>query len=330
MDSDRRTWVVILAGGEGSRLRDLTTTALGTAIPKQFCSLRDGPSLLHEALDRARALTPLSNVCAVVAAQHEQWWRPQLRELPRENIIVQPLNRGTANGILLPLLCLLERDPSARVVLLPADHHVRAEAVFAQSLRRAVDEVQWDASEVVLLGLEPEETDPELGYIVPGSVDRGGMQHVAAFVEKPRLEEANELIGRGALWNAFIVVAGAQALLALFARRVPDLVRAMRAAVRQDLESGGTARAVENLYRELPTVDFSHDVLAGQTSCLRVLRVIRCGWSDLGTPERVARALLHKPPRAPKGLALKSGFLNLAAQHERLRSARGEERGAVA
>jgi hypothetical protein len=48
-----RNWAIVLAAGEGSRLRRLTTDGSGASIPKQFCSLRNGPSLLHEALRRA-------------------------------------------------------------------------------------------------------------------------------------------------------------------------------------------------------------------------------------------------------------------------------------
>jgi mannose-1-phosphate guanylyltransferase len=328
MHGDRDTWVLILAGGEGSRLQSLTTTMGGTPIPKQFCSLRDGASLLHEALDRARALTRSQNICAVVAAQHEQWWRPQLSGLAAKNIIVQPLNRGTANGVLLALLYRLERNQSARIVLLPADHHVRAEPVLARSLRWALDEAQGSRDEVLLLGLEPDVPDPQLGYIVPGSADARGLRRVAQFVEKPPVEEASALIGRGALWNAFIVVARARALLAMFARRVPDLVRAMQTAVRRERRSHGAAHATANLYVQLPTVDLSRDILASESSCLRVLPVDPCGWSDLGTPERVARALLHPPVPACAGAARNSGYLNLAAQHERLRARDGEARTA--
>src|ERR1051326_2981504 len=56
IDRDRRarhTWALVLAAGEGKRLSPLTTTPSGTPIPKQYCSLWDGPSLLQEALARA-------------------------------------------------------------------------------------------------------------------------------------------------------------------------------------------------------------------------------------------------------------------------------------
>src|SRR5262245_53150295 len=132
------TWAVVLAAGEGKRLWALTTDASGVAVPKQFCSLRDGPSLLHEALQRAEAVTHRERICAVVAQQHARWWHDQLEALPRSNLIVQPENRGTAIGILLALLHVIERDPYAVVVLLPSDQHVENEAVMCVALERSV------------------------------------------------------------------------------------------------------------------------------------------------------------------------------------------------
>ena len=70
MLEEANTWALVLAAGEGSRLRSLTTSPSGTAIPKQFCPLFEGPSLLHEALRRAHAVADSAHTCVVVAAQH--------------------------------------------------------------------------------------------------------------------------------------------------------------------------------------------------------------------------------------------------------------------
>jgi len=320
MFSDANTRVLVLAAGEGSRLRSFTTTASGVVVPKQFCSLRGGSSLLHKALNRALRIAPTERICTIVASQHRRLWTEPLRWLPAANVIVQPQNRGTANGILMPLLHILERDPNARILVLPSDHYVRDEPTLSRSLRHAAEQLRWRWDEILMLGITPEEADPELGYIVPGGGDGRGALHVTHFVEKPHAVQARELIGRGGLWNAFIIAAAAPALLALYQRRCPDIVSEMRGAVRGEAEGSGPT-AIRALYERLAPLDFSRHILEGHEATLRVLPVPQCGWSDLGTPDRVVKAL-GRPPRE-ESLAESSGFgatahLNLAAQHVRL------------
>jgi mannose-1-phosphate guanylyltransferase len=320
MNSSGNTWAIVLAGGKGSRLRSLTTTPSGVAIPKQFCSPQGGCSLLHEALKRAESVASPERILAVVSQQHRRWWGPGLSALPKANIIVQPRNCGTANGILLPLLYILTRDPEARVVVLPSDHHVRDERVLAASLQSAAQELSMRRDDILLLGILPEEVDPELGYIVPGGLD-GAVSMVDRFVEKPDRSVARTLIDAGALWNAFIVASRARALLQLFVQRFPQVVIDMQRVVAQNQFTPGLSAAALDLYRDLPDIDFSRQVLQGAEPMLRVLRVPRCGWSDLGTPTRLAKTLQTLPPRRecsddPPGA--QSGYLNLAAQHAQL------------
>lgn len=309
------TWALVLAAGDGSRLRALTTAASGTSVPKQFCSLYEGPSLLQEALSRAQAVTAGNRICVVVAEQHRRWWEGALRSLPAENVIIQPQNRGTAIGILLPLLHILSRDLEAQVVLLPSDHHVREEALLTSAVGDALEQLEWRHHESVLLGLQPEEPDPELGYIVPGLSDGCGAFMVSRFVEKPPPTIARELIGAGGLWNAFIVVSTALALFELFLARIPGIVNAMRRAQQWDEEAHSNGAAMSELYKKLPTVDFSREIIAGQELALRTLPVPPCGWSDLGTPKRVAEAL-RRCPRPEVGSQLRRGlgYLSLAEQ----------------
>lgn len=315
-------WALVLAGGDGERLRRLTTLASGSAVPKQFCSLFEGPSLLQEALRRARTVTANARTCAVVARDHRRFWEPQLWSLGARNIIVQPQNRGTAIGVLLPLLHILERDPGARIVLLPSDHHVRDAHTLGAALMDTAHLVRWRTEAVFLLGIEPEDPDPELGYLVPGAVDDNGALTVSRFVEKPSAGEARELMGARGLWNSFILAAAGTALLELFEQRIPELVQSLRTAVQEDGGSPLECRAAATLYERLPTVDFSRDILMGQEDRLRVAPVPACGWSDLGTPIRVARALLCATHGEPTSLVRSErGCLSLAEQHQRIQAA---------
>lgn len=310
------TWAVVLAAGDGNRLRALTTTTGGVAVPKQFCSLRGGPSLLEEALQRATAVASVDRICVVVAEQHVEWWCRPLAGLAPSNVFVQPQNRGTALGILLAVLHVVERDPHARIVFLPADHHVGEEAVLARALGQAVAAVRARPADVVLLGVTPEEADPELGYIVPGGDLRAGSAPVAWFVEKPTVAEATALIARGALWNAFIIAARATALLELFDRHDAGLLRRMRFAVRRAAARADSPTALVDVYLRERTVDFSRDIAQRYGALLRVLRVPACSWTDLGTVARVTKTLLAAPRPADRPAALRAGgLLSLEQQH---------------
>ena len=320
MSSSGNTWVIVLGGGEGKRLHCLTTTATGLAIPKQFCSLQGGSSLLHEALKRAESVASPERILAVVSQQHRRWWGPGLSALPKANIIVQPRNCGTANGILLPLLYILTRDPEARVFVLPSDHHFHDEQVLATSLQKAEQELSMRHADILLLGILPEDADPELGYIIPGRLD-GAVSMVNRFVEKPDRAVARTLVDAGALWNVFIMAARARALLQLYVQRFPQVVIDMQRVVAQNQFSPALSAAALDLYRDLPDIDFSRQILQGAEPMLRVLRVPLCGWSDLGTPKRLAETLQTLPPPrecSEEAPGVQNGYLNLAAQHAQL------------
>src|SRR5215470_9287009 len=148
----QKTWAMVLAAGEGSRLASLTTDRSGIAVPKQYCSLLGGATLLEDAMHRAATVVPVERIATIVAANHERWWNG-LRSSMGDRIVVQPSNRGTAHGVLLALLHILERDPNARILFLPSDHYVRDEHTLAAAMQSALD---MSDDTLVLLGITPE------------------------------------------------------------------------------------------------------------------------------------------------------------------------------
>jgi mannose-1-phosphate guanylyltransferase len=282
--STQHDWAVILAAGDGTRLAALTRDMNGVVIPKQFCSLNGGPSLLAEALARAARVVPQGRICSVVAAKHSPYWVRDLAAIPRSHIIVQPENRGTAHGILLAALRIQRLDPLARIGFFPADHHVADEPALAQSLLQVVPRGCGDRRTITLVGIEPDEADPELGYIVADEAGSHGHFPVRRFVEKPSKAEAEELIAAGALWNSFIFAADVAPLLHLLGQHLNYASRICSA-----VESGRDA--LVDLYRDMPSIDFSRSIMQNHDMHLSVVRAPRCGWSDLGTPARVARTI---------------------------------------
>jgi mannose-1-phosphate guanylyltransferase len=314
------TWALVLAGGEGSRLHSLTTTASGVVVPKQFCSLGYGPSLLTQSLIRAGSVAPIIQTCAVVAERHHWWWDQPLRSLPKENVFVQPENRGTAHGVLLALLRLEARDPRANVLMLPADHYIRHEFLFTRSLREVAELSARTEDAIFLLGADPERADPELGYIVPAIQKCRKPTGVLSFAERPDSSRLAELLKAGALWNMFIIAGSVQALLALYERSHQSSVALMRSAVGGNKSRGPHTPSLADVYQRLATVDFSRGILEPQAPRLQVLSVPSCGWNDLGTPKRVIETLRTLPaePKRVDAPPLSSAILSLADQYGRL------------
>lgn len=261
-------WAILLAGGEGVRVRELTRSPAGVAVPKQFCCFRDRTTLLGRTLERARAVSGSRRVVPVVMEHHRCWWSTELDRLPGENLVVLSRDHGTAGAVFLALARILPRDPGATVVIFPSDHDIEDEAVLRRVVEDAVRTARRWTGHVVLVGVEPEEADPEYGWIIPSVGSREPSRAVLSFVEKPDAAQAARLFGRGALVSTLIAAAEGEGLKDLIRSRLPEL--------------RGPSDA-------MPARDFSRDVLMLSVDKLRVLRAPRCGWTDLGTPHRVRR-----------------------------------------
>jgi mannose-1-phosphate guanylyltransferase len=305
-----RLWAIILAAGDGGRVATLTTDAAGSVVPKQYWSFGGETTMLRWAVDRARGIVAPERVVVVVAERHRPFWSVELADLPPENVVVQPHNRGTAAGLLLPLShVLLHLDAEACVMILPSDHFVAAEGVLRRTLRRAVRALPGRDGNPVLLGMGPRLFDPEYGWIVPSPLSPGPLHGVRGFVEKPKLEAARDLMDRGALVNAFMLVADAGALLRLYDETLPELSEMFRRHQRE----GGAEGDLEELYARIPVADFSRDVLAHAPDGFSVLRVPECGWSDLGTPARIQIFLSERSLREERAACLAGGGAALGA-----------------
>lgn len=285
-------WGVVLAGGSGCRLNELTTDSAGVVIPKQYCSFLGGPSLVRKTIQRLGTVVDPNRIVVVVSAQHRRWWEPELSDISPENLIVQPCDRGTACGVLLPLRSILSRDQTAQIVVSPSDHFYRDESTFTSSLLTAQQYVDDQQEYVVLLGMEPDDPDAGYGWITPSPGDEDAIRGIRAFVEKPDGGSAKELMRSGALWSSFTFVVAGKTLMDLFRRLMPWLVDKFNRSLTFATGSG-RRYAILSLYDRLPTVDFSKSLLEQACEDVHVLPVPPCGWTDLGTPQRVSKCAMR-------------------------------------
>ncbi len=97
-------WAVLLAGGDGVRLRDLTRRIAGDSRPKQFCRIIGEQSLFRETRTRLDPLFIRDRQVFVFSRAHERYYGDDLTDAGDSCVIEQPLNRGTGIAIILALL----------------------------------------------------------------------------------------------------------------------------------------------------------------------------------------------------------------------------------
>lgn len=290
-------WNVILAAGDGTRLASLTRRLHGDDRPKQFAVLSGARSLLQETMERQSALAPAARTTVIVGAQHVTFAEAQLAPFRGAELVVQPRNRGTGPGLLLPLVHVRHQDPEALVVVSPSDHHFTHPGRFLAKVPLAAEAAAASRSGICLLAVEAEAPSPELGWIVPGGRLKGCRDgaRIVRFIEKPDPLLAQGLYAAGSLWNTFVMVGRAGAFWDLARRHLPHHVSLFeRYAEARLLGAGPAAQTLSALYRELPTADWSRDVLS-LAEGLAVTGVSGSGWSDWGTPQRLMESLAGTP-----------------------------------
>jgi len=281
---------VVLAGGDGTRLRSLTRQLSGDERPKQFCRLLGAQTLLAETRRRARRLVPSDRLFSVVTCKHERFYRPELDDAAPGTVVVQPEARGTAPAILYALHRVAAVAPESPIVILPSDHYVSDDDAFMARVESALEAARALPGTVILLGIEPDRPETEYGWIEPSELLLGPspwpLYAVRRFWEKPPAPVAERLAQAGCLWNSFVTVAHPGTLGRLIRRAVPRLVAAFAPLVAR-VGTPWEDEAARAVYAGLPTTDFSKQVLQTMPADLAVLPVSGLEWNDLGDPARV-------------------------------------------
>jgi mannose-1-phosphate guanylyltransferase len=282
----------VLAAGAGRRL-----SAVTGGVPKQFWRGAHGRSLLEETIDRFAPLAPPSRTVVVIDATHREFMSTDGAAPNVGATVVQPADRGTAAGVLLSLLPILDSGSEAIVALTPSDHGVVDDVRFRRGILEAARYARSHRA-VVVFGVEPAVAHDDYGWITPGPCRSPiSFRPIASFVEKPAAADAARLLASGAVWNTMVLVARARDIWDLSAAVVPTLATVFDSALQ--MAPPARERFLADVYPCLPRFDFSRDVLTAARSLSTYIWPAAVGWSDLGTPERMTRwqlrSFTHRP-----------------------------------
>jgi len=291
--SNKHRWGVILAGGDGTRLKNLTQTFSDDNRPKQFCPLLGGRTLLAQTRSRIACSIDRSRTLFVLTSKHQPFYTAELESVPAIQKIVQPSNRGTLPAILWSLLRIAQLDRQASIAFFPSDHYYSNEQKFMDGVEAALECAEVNTYSVILLGAKPKHPEVEYGWIEPDArTVGGGLAGIKRFWEKPSHQMAKDLLDRGCLWNTFVMVGRVTAFIDMIHQAVPGVYRDFEAIFRL-LGPNTETEAMQTVYNSLPVADFSRQVLSVSTGKLAVAPLGNVGWNDLGDPRRLVTALFE-------------------------------------
>ncbi len=296
-------WSIVLAGGEGNRIRPFIQSWLGRHLPKQYCTFTGTRSLLQHTVDRAKKLTPDQRTLVVIDRTHRQIAEQQFAGHPCLQVI-QPCNRDTGPGIFLPLSYVRRFDPRATVVICPSDHFIYPEETYNSMLQEAIAE-SATLNRVVLLGADPDGLEMEYGWIFPGPVIGGNGRKVWAvrsFIEKPSLPEAKAAMEIGALWNTFVLVGKVEKLWQLGWDYMPEIMPLFE-RITNAIGTPCEKEVIRSVYENMPSRNFSAQLLQAAPKHVAVIKLADVLWSDWGCRDRIIRSLgiIHRQPTFATG-----------------------------
>ncbi len=301
-------WSIILAGGEGERLRPLVQRWLGRHKAKQYCTFIGTRSMFQHTLDRADLLTAPERKVTVIARAHRREALLQLAGRESGKLIFQPANRDTAAGIFLALTHVRVRDPEATVAVYPSDHFVYPEERFVDAVQSAVRGAVHLRDSLFLLGALPDRLELDYGWIQEGAnlgwIDGHRARTVESFIEKPSLQVARTVMASGALWNTLVLAGRVETLWRLGRHCFPDIMSLFE----RYGEAIGTLKeeeALKAVYKVMPARNFSSHLLSFIPKQIAVIELNDVLWSDWGKAERIVESLhrIGKHPAFPPALA---------------------------
>ncbi len=291
---------IILAAGDGKRIQSFIHRWRGDRLPKQYVNFIGRRSMLEHTFSRAERLIDPRRIFTVVGRDHlsHPEARRQLSAREPYTVIVQPENKETAPGLLLPLAHLYRRYPDSAVAIFPSDHFIVEEELFMAHVDLACRLVERYAEYFVLLGIEPQEPETDYGYILPGNELKRlaplAVRPVVSFREKPDIDGARAMLAAGGLWSTMVMVCKAKTLVGLVRGLSPRL-HAFFERIRKAIGTSSEREAIAEAYRSIQPVNFSTGLLESfaleHASCLLVLPVRGVTWSDWGSERRLIDSL---------------------------------------
>src|SRR6202043_182932 len=279
-------YALVLAGGSGERFWPLSRKS----TPKQLLSLFSSQSLVEETAHRLDDFGPPANILNLTNQEQEDAIRKLLPDHPEDNILAEPAKRDTAAAIALGVGIIAARNPSATMVVLPADHRISDRTAFQADLRSAASIAQ-KSGDLITIGITPTWGCPGFGYIERGRpIENSNAFEVIRFREKPDPDLAESFVRSGNFyWNAGIFLWSVNSILTELNRHAPDLAEFV-AAIRN---SSDKKRVLTDRFESLRKTSIDYAIMEKASRVL--VKPATFDWDDVGSWAALSKYLEQLP-----------------------------------
>jgi len=260
--------------------------------------------LIQATVDRLKPIIAPERIWVLTNDSLREEIARQLPEIPKRQILAEPVQRNTALAIGLAAHILYSIDRNAVMGVFPSDHVIGNPGRYRQLLRSAFRAAS--AGQMAVLGLQPRWPETGYGYIeFPRGTQAGTREpaRVLKFREKPDLATARKYVAAGNFfWNAGMFFWRADVLLTALRQHLPKT-----ATLLASLPAFSDRRFAAQLRKIFPLCeDISIDFAVLERA--RNVVGLPCddfGWNDVGSWNAVYELL----PRDPKGNCVKADIV---------------------
>ncbi|MGL4803097.1 MAG: mannose-1-phosphate guanylyltransferase [Cetobacterium sp.] len=281
---------IIMAGGSGERFWPLSTPEK----PKQLLKIFSEKTMIRETVDRILPIIPADRIFIATNELQEAAVKEELKDIPQENIIIEPAFKDTAAAIGYSTLVVenkfkddLKDGEKIEVVVLASDHLIKNENIFRNVLKNGAEEASKNGV-IVTLGIKPDKPETGYGYIeikTEDKIELNEVYKVKRFREKPNLETAeNYVASEKYLWNSGIFIFTTETIFKNFAVLMEEHTEVFN-NIKGKLLQNKVGMDLTNLVRddfekfEKVSIDFG---LMEYSKNIRVIPV-DIGWNDIGS-----------------------------------------------
>jgi mannose-1-phosphate guanylyltransferase len=273
-------------------------------------------TMIQQTLDRLLHVAAADDVWVITNSLLDEVIAEQLPEVPRTNILSEPVARNTAPACALAAFLLEPVAPDTVIGIFPSDQVVKDAARFAEVIRAGA-EIAASGERIVVLGVPPTRAETGYGYVELGEVVEGPthrdeaamnvaqipVRRVKRFTEKPDRARAEEFVASGNYsWNGGIFLWTARTL----ANAIREHCPAMAPLLEKIAAAYGSAefeRVFAEVYPQCESISIDYAVLEPRSAKGEMRSEIYClpadfGWNDIGSWAALDEHRAHGAPEA--------------------------------